>query len=443
MKILLFAYGSRGDVQPYLALAAALNRAGHEATLAAPAMHEPFAAEHGVVLFPRNDAPLRWLDLPETRELFYREAAAVSGTMTKAERKEHKELSKRYLSIVGPELDALAVPMLDEQLQAAVDVRPDVLVQTFAGQDYSHFVAEKHGVPHLLADLYPNYVPSSFYPSPRYHDRTFPKALNRLTHLVASRRVPMRKKVDRWRQDTLGLSPRRHRFDRLLTYAGDPVHVLHMFSRFLFPPAPDWPASVHNMGFSYLSADGYRPPAELSRFLGAGARPVVIGFGSLGNPHPVERGRMVSQAVQAAGVRAVVIRGAGQGIQLDDHGDNMIVVDNVPFAWLLPRARGIVHGGGIGVTHDALAAGLPSQACPQYREPKMWADRVRHTGAGLDPIWQSALTVDDLTAALRRLANDDDLYAAAQLMRGRIRSEPGHPMAVDLIERTVASTLRA
>ncbi|MBM0274413.1 glycosyltransferase [Micromonospora tarensis] len=333
--------------------------------------------------------------------------------------------------------------MSEEQYQAARTHRPDVIVHTHANSDFGHFVAEKMGVPRVVAELYPFYQPSRYYPNMALQAKNLPKTLNRLSHLMSTLIVPNRKVVDRWRVESLGLPLRRGRHDRLTDPQGRRVPMLHMFSTALCPPAPDWPTSVHNMGFPFLPARAdYNPPEGLERFLAAGPPPVAVGFGSVTNPDPGATGRMIREAVVAAGVRAVVVRGGG-GIVIDEPTDDMFVVDNVPFDWLNPRIAGMVYSGGTGTAHYALAAGVPTLPCPMFRETAMWAERVRRTGAGLAPIWQQQLTASTLAEGMRRLVADESLRAAAGRVRETIQAEPGTALAVEVVERAASTGVLA
>jgi sterol 3beta-glucosyltransferase len=439
MKVLIYAWGSRGDVQPYLALAYALTQAGHQATLAAPVPHEALAAEYGVGFFPRDDTNLKLLEKPEVRELLYAEGSRYLGLQSREEAKEFKAKAKKLMAEVMPLQKQLLEPMLNEQLEAAVATEPDVIVQTHDNMDYGHFVAEKLGTPRVVAELYPFHLPSWHYPSMPFQDKKLARPLNRLSHVPTNRLLPLKKRVERWRSEVLGLPTRRGRHNRMRTADGHDVPMLHMFSRHLFPPAPDWPSTVYNMGFSFLpTLKDYTPPESLARFLAAGPPPIAIGFGSLSNPDPLRTGAMVVDAVRAAGVRAVVIRGGGKGIDIAEPGEDIVMVDSVPFDWLHSRVCGMVQGGGIGVTHDGLAGGIPTLACPLFKEAAMWGGKVHENGAGLEPIWQAYLDTPKLTEALRKLATDEDLAAGARRMRDLVRAEPGHPMAIEVIERAAA-----
>ncbi|WP_033438623.1 glycosyltransferase [Saccharothrix sp. NRRL B-16314] len=443
MKILIYAWGSRGDVQPYLALARALNEAGHESTLAAPAPFESFAAEHGVRFFPRDDTQLHLLERDDVRTLMYKEASRVLGTQTKAEKKEFKAEAKELMSGIRPIVERTFVPMLEEQFKAA-EYGPDLIVPTHDDMDYGHFVAEKVGVPHVVAELYPFYTPSWHYPSMAFQEKEWPGLFNRLSHVLPKVFIPMKRKADRWRTESLGLPARRGRHNRMRTADGRPVHLLNLFSEHLFPRASDWPDNVHSIGSPLLPVEKqYTPPESLVRFLAAGPPPIAIGFGSLSNPDPHRNGRMVSEAVRAAGVRAVVIRGSGRCIEIEEPSDDIVVVDSVPFDWLCPKIRAMVHSGGHGVVHDVLAAGIPSVSCPLFKESALWGNQVRKAGAGLEPLWQPFMTTENLTTALRRLATDDTMAAAARRMSEKIKSEPGHAAAVSIIEQVAAGKVPA
>jgi sterol 3beta-glucosyltransferase len=442
VKVLIYTWGSRGDVQPYLALARSLNEAGHTATLAAPAPFEGFAAEHGVDLYPRDDTQLRLLERPDVKAMLFREANRALNKWTKDEKKDFKAQMKALMTDIKPVLKETFVPMLREQYLAAESVRPDLIVQTHDDMDYGHFVAEKLGVPYVVAELYPFYTPSSHYPSMSFQEKEWGPFLNRLSYVLPKLFVPMKSKVNKWRQDELGLPLRRGRHNRMITATGAKTHLLNLFSEHLFPPAPDWPSTVHPIGSPLLPvAKEYTPPPELEAFMAAGPPPIAIGFGSLSNPDPHGFGRMVVAATEKAGVRAVVIRGSGECIEVPSPPSNIVVVDSVPFSWLCPRIHAMVHSGGHGVVHDTLTQGIPTLSAPLFKESALWGKQVAKAGAGLEPIWQPFLTEENLTEALRKLANDGAMADAAKDMRAKMESEPGHAKAIEIIEQVAAARI--
>lgn len=420
MRVLVYCYGSRGDVQPYLALATALNAAGHHAVLAAPAMFAPFAAEYGVDFSPRNDEWLRLLGRPEIRDLIANE----------------DDRSSRFdaaRALLGAEAARLYPVMVRDNWTAARhDV--DLVVHQHNALDHGHQVAERLGVPAVVATLYPSYVPTWEYPSTMIKPGVrLPRLLNRLSYLPLGRVVAHRDVLDAWRTDTLGLPPRRGRFDRLRRPDGGRVPVLNGFSRHLVRPASDWPSSVHTTGFWFLPAPAsWSPPPELLAFLDAGPPPVFVGFGSMAGRDPAGTGRLVAEAVRAAGVRAIVGTGWG-GIELADHGPEILVLEQAPYDWLFPRVAAVVHAGGIGTIHAATVAGRPQVVIPFQREQMMWSRRTADLGLAPEPTFQRDLTVDLLTLAIRRATEDPTIATTAARLSTLMRTENGTASAVRLL----------
>ncbi|MGW5557523.1 nucleotide disphospho-sugar-binding domain-containing protein [Micromonospora sp. NPDC003944] len=425
MRVLVCTYGSRGDTEPYLALACALNAAGHDAILGAPSTYAGLAAHHGVEFAARDAGLLNLIHDPRIRRQI--EDGRASGR--------HPDLALEIR-------DRLFPAHLAGILEAAADA--DLIVHR---ADYGHHVAEKIDVPSVLGLLNPHGVTSAYYPTvdalgaeaPRPRDDG-PSRENLRTHVRARLRgepAATRQCVERWRERDLGLPPRAGMHDRFHQVDNRPVPVLHAFSRHLVEPAPDWPPWVHTTGFWFLPTDRVAPPPSLVRFLDQGAPPVFFGLGSLVGSDPRRTGRMVVEAARRVGVRAVVVAGAG-GIAIDDPDDtnDVLVIDDVPYDWLFPRVRAAVHAGGLGTTHHALAAGLPQVTLPFHAEQMSWATHLHARGVAPPPIWQRDLDTTVLSTALRACLTDPAHTRAAQTLGRHLRAEGGAAAAVEVLEAT-------
>ncbi|WP_263253803.1 glycosyltransferase [Saccharopolyspora rosea] len=422
MRALVYAWGTRGDVQPYLALGRALARAGHDTVLVAPARFAPLAAEHGIELAPWNDEALDLMNRPDVREMLAHDDQGGDQV----------ERTRRFLR---EETFRLYGAQLDDLWRAASD-GADVVVHSQISAQAIGQVAEKLRVPDVWATLYPDYAPSGYYPSPMRSPR-WPRSrlANRLSHLRYRRARPdprLRAELDRWRAGTLRLPPRRRR------RRAD--SLLHCFSRHVLPPAPDWPSWVHTTGFWNLPRrPDWRPDEELERFLAVGEPPICVGFSSQAGNDPAGVGQRVLRAVRRVGVRAVVVTGWG-GIEIPDPGPDVLVVDQVPFDWLFARVRAVVHPCGAGTFNLALAAGTPQVTCPFMSEQMWWAERLHRLGVCPEPIRLRDLTAESLAAALERALTDESVRRSAARMRERVRSEGGADAAVAVLERIVGRT---
>jgi sterol 3beta-glucosyltransferase len=417
MRVVVYAYGTRGDVQPYLALADGLARAGHEAVLAAPGRFEEFAESHGIEFSPWDDESLGLLDRPDVKEMLLNSQSPEELAKTQA-----------YLRAESFRL----YPRLLEGIWRAAESGADLLAHPYVGATAVNQVAEKLGVPNVLAVLYPSYVTSWYYPSPDLASRELSNFGNRMGHVRYNRRKPVPEVVEaigRWRAESLGLAPRagwldtRHRA------------VLHGFSRHLVPIAPDWPDSVHTTGFWQLpTASDWTAPEELTEFLAAGPKPVFVGFGSMSSNDPEAAGEKVVAAVRKAGVRAIVVTGWG-GIKIAEPPPDVLVLEDMPYDKLFPLVSAAVHAGGAGTLNAALEAGVPQIPCPFHDEQHTWARRTAKIGVATEPMWQKDLTVDGLAAAIHTALTDPEITASVELVRDLVRDEHGTANAVAALER--------
>nr|AHB63595.1 Gtf [Actinoplanes sp. NAI112] len=427
MRVLLYCYGSRGDVQPYAALAAGLVRAGHRATLVAPGRFGSLATAHGAGFAALDSGLLDLLDLPEVQAMYLRDDRPTAE-------------AKRTALMLRGEYHRLYPVLLREAWAAAAD-GADLVLFSQSNAEAMHQIPERLGVPGVLTVLYPFYVPSRHYPSTLLGSLgTAPRTLNRLSHALARRRRPapeVAAAAAAWRTDTLGLAERPGALDYRRDPGGRPRPVLHGFSRQILPPAPDWPDTVHTLGAWQLPVDpAWQPSRELTDFLAAGPPPLAVGFGSLVGTDPKAAGRHVAAAIRATGHRAVVVTGWG-GISIPDPPPEILVTSDVPYEWLLPRARLAVHAGGTGTLHTATAAGLPQVACPFHREQAQWSRRLHRLGVAPAPLHQRDLSADRLAAAIRAADTEPRYRTRARVLAAAMRTEGGVPAVVEVLERLV------
>lgn len=399
MRPLLITVGSRGDVQPYLALARGLTTAGHQPVVAAPRRFQPLAAGHGVDFVPLNDEMLELQDSVKGQ--------GVRAAMTAA--RSVKPMLRR---------------LLDDQ--AALAARPADMVVYHPKSLGGPHIAEKLGVPAVAALLLPLYLPTTAFPSPIFPVRV-PRALNRASwRIAAAVEAPYRGTVRAWRTEALGLESTFRPVADLIGEGG----VLHAWSPHLLPAPADWPVTAQPTGFWTMPAgDGWTPPERLARFLEEGEPPVYIGFGSSVTGDPETLTDTVLKAIRLAGRRAVLATGWGALRPGAETGD-VLVLEDAPHDWLLPRVAAAVHHGGIGTVAAALQAGVPQVVRPFIGDQPFWAGRLHHLGVAPAPL-SGRLTPERLAAAIEDAAK---LAPAARALAGRLKEEDGVAAAVARLE---------
>lgn len=432
MKVLVLTLGTRGDVQPFVALAKELLRSGHDVVVAAPARFAEFVGLHDVTFAPLDDGPMRLMD-----------GTSAVGDVSEGGLRAKVALARKLPSMFGQVLqDCWSVASTGPGAGADVVVHNG---QVVAGQH----VAEKLGVPAVLALPLPMYVPTREFPWPgQEFPAALPLLLNRSTFLgMKGPALMFGRTVDAWRTDTLGLPRRRGRHDPTVRPDGAPARVMHAVSRHVLPRPADWPETATTTGYWFLDDDVADPaasalPAELEAFLAAGDRPIFVGFGSMVGSDPARTTSDVMKAVAQAGVRAVLATGWG-GLVSGQAGQDVFVLDEVLHSALFPRVAAVVHHGGAGTTAAAVRAGRPQVVCPFVADQPFWGRRMHSLGVAPAPIRQSKLTAEKVATAIRQAIGDPTIAAAADELGQKVRSERGTAIAVEQLEQVVRGSRAA
>ena len=425
MRIALLTAGSRGDVQPLVALGRALARAGHGFTLVAPRGFAPLAREHGVPF--HGAGPEDWPTPDDVAERVRRgefgDAANLRGWPLL--RFAYDLFARNMTRFTA---DALAAC-------EGADAVGSASLTAFAG----HSIAEKLGVPYFHAVPQPamatRELPSPIFPP----GPSWVPGYNRLTYWATERVVWRlnRESAASLRRDALGLAPYDGWvFDRVRREAPP---VLTGVSPSIVPRPRDWAPNYHMTGYWFLDApDGWSPPPTLAEFLASGPPPVCVGFGSMPSADPAADLRTIVAALERAGHRGIVLSGwAGLDAHARDLPATVLALDAAPHAWLFPRAAAVVHHGGAGTTAAAFRAGVPQVVVPVTADQPFWADRVRRLGAGPAGIPRKRLTAERLAAAIDRAVEDATRERAREL-GARVRAEDGGARAVEILERALS-----
>ena len=420
MRVNILAAGSRGDVQPMVALAVGLQRAGHAVTICAGDDFEALVTGHGVGFVPaglRIDeliaSPLGVGWLGESSRSPWHELVALRRFV----RSTVEQYAGAWLPLVGS-ADLWVSGMLTVQ---AVDA----LVAVGGGRHVTTEFAPMRPTREGWAGLQP-VLPgrSSVLNS---------VAAQSLLHTTASVFAVAGDEVRR----ELGLEPtgRAGMVDAIRRTPG-----LLAVSPVVVPPAPDWGGNPQVTGYWFLDDEaGFEPDDRLANWVADGGggphalrRPAYVGFGSMSTSEARHLGELVARAARDARVRVVLHSGAAG---LASHDDAWVhEVGHVPHGWLFPRTAGIVHHGGAGTTGAALRAGVPQAVVAHIGDQPYWGRRVWELGVGARPVRRHALSVEWLAEVLRGFARGERASRAA-VVGAEIRSEDGVARAVELLSR--------
>ena len=399
MRILLSTIGSRGDVQPLVALALQLKALGQDVHMCAPPDFRAWIEGLGIPVTPIG---------PELRSTG---KANPMSTRPTAE-----QIRQMMEGTVATQFETITV--------AAQGC--DMIIGATALQIATPSIAEKMGIPYFFAAYCPAVLPSPHHAPP-------------VLSMQGDKPVTMTDYSELWEKDAqrwnlhwrdilnshrtkLGLSAVSDVRSYILTtqpwLASDPT----------LGPWPD-PAdqSVFQSG-AWILPDDHPLSPELDVFLDAGEPPIYFGFGS--NSALTDLSRVMIESARALGRRAILLRGWAD-LTLIDNEPDCIAIGEVNHQALFKRVAAIVHHGGAGTTHAAARGGAPQVLIPQHYDQHYWAGRVEELGIGIAHT-TSTPTADSLTSALEQALQPDGI-ANAQAIAATMRNDGTRVAAQRLI----------
>ncbi|WP_370943139.1 glycosyltransferase [Amycolatopsis sp. cg5] len=386
MRVLLSTIGSRGDVQPVVALAAELKALGEQVRVCAPPDFRAQVESLGIPFFPVG---------PELR------STGKTGMVAPPTPEQRRQLIE---TTVADQFTALT----------AAAEGCDVIVAggylVIAGRT----VAEKLGIGYVMAAYCPVFLPSPHHAPPVFPMLgDTPGAAGNATlwgrdqYRYAIFRDPLNA-----HREALGLSPvddvRGHLFTDKPWLAADPT---------LAPWLPSDGLDVTQTG-AWILPDERPLSPEIEAFLEAGEPPVYFGFGSIKAPEDLALAMI--ESARALGRRAIVLRGWAD-LSLPDSGSDCLSIGEVNQQALFRRVAAVVHHGGAGTTTAATRAGAPQVVIPQHSDQFYLADRVTSLGIGVAHAGSTPTTAT-LTEALAR-ALEPEVAANAKPVADAVRTD--------------------
>jgi vancomycin aglycone glucosyltransferase len=393
MRVLLSTIGSRGDVQPLVALASQLRALGQEVRLCVPPDFREWIDGLGMPVVPIG---------PEVRTFTVSSPAAAPAPPSPERRRQLAEAT------VATQFETIA----------AAARGCDVIVAATALQIAARSVAERMRIPYVFAAYAPIVLPSLHHAPPALP----PIPGQTPAPASADNRELWARDAARF-NDLFGAALNSHRASMGLVPIDDVRSYVFTDRPWLAadPTLAPWPDSADHEVFqpgAWMLPDERPLSGALERFLESGEPPVYFGFGSVRAPQDL--GQVMIRAARALGRRAIVSRGWA-GLSPTDNEADWLAVDEVNLQALFKRVAAVVHHGGAGTTTAAALAGAPQVVVPQVYDQHYWAQRIQRLGIGTAHA-PGIPTIDSLTAALRQTLKPD-VAASAQSIAAAVRPD--------------------
>jgi sterol 3beta-glucosyltransferase len=414
-NITILTQGSRGDVQPYVALGMGLKNVGYHIRMPAPDVFRPLISEAGLEFIPNHGFdPQEFIRTPEIQATG-RQGGQLKGLVS-------------LLRKAGPLLEG----MFDEYWRTSAGA--DILIAStmvFGIPD----CAEKRSIPLINAPIHPLLVPTRAFPATFF--APWGACENAFANPITHRLVQFvfwgmfRTALNRWR-----LKMRLPRINNYFHWLQERnCLTLYGFSPNVLPAPKDWPLNHHVTGYWFLEQPPvWQPPTALMKFLAGGPPPIYAGFGSMDTQDTARMTRLVVNALAASGQRGVLASGWG-GLHAESLPETIFPIREIPHSWLFPQMAALVHHGGMGTTAAGLRSGIPAVILPLGVDQPFWADRVQRLDVGIRSAGYFKITTERLAADITRAVSDNTLRGKAAALGKRIRAERGVEKAVELIQK--------
>ncbi|XP_004292385.1 PREDICTED: sterol 3-beta-glucosyltransferase UGT80A2 isoform X1 [Fragaria vesca subsp. vesca] len=399
MQIVMLIVGTRGDVQPFIAIGKRLQDYGHRVRLATHSNFKEFVLTAGLEFYPLGGDP-----------------KILAGYMVK--NKGFLPSGPSEIPIQRNQIKEIIYSLLpackDPDLDSGILFKADAIIANPPAYGHTH-VAEALKIPLHIFFTMP-WTPTSEFPHPL--SRVKQQTGYRLSYQIVDSLIwlGIRDMINDVRKKRLNLRP--------VTYLsgsqGSESDVPHgyIWSPHLVPKPKDWGPKVDVVGFCFLDlASNYQPPEPLVKWLEAGDKPIYIGFGSLPVQEPQKMTQIIVEALEQTGQRGIINKGWGGLGDLAEPKDSIYLLDNCPHDWLFLHCKAVVHHGGAGTTAAGLKAACPTTIVPFFGDQPFWGERVHARGVGPAPIAVDEFSLPKLVAAINYMLDPKVKERAIELAK--------------------------
>ena len=409
MRFCFITIGSRGDVQPFIALGRGLKQKGHSVRICAMNVFQKLIEAEGFEYAP----------MAGSAELVMEKLIG-----------EQVSFAEYFRNLRGL-LEPIKKEFLKDIENACIDI--DCVLYSTLGSVAYH-ACEKYKIPCFRVFFCP-LDPTDEFPAMTAPRLPLGRIYNRFTFksgdLLWSNAT--RTLLNDWRKE-MGLSEVKPFQFPYREMNGKPIPTLYAYSSIIAPKPEEWDDNRYVTGFWVQEvSENWEPDQELRDFLQDGEKPIYIGFGSTVGGNFDRILDIVLESVKKTKQRALLSAG-WRNIGDRKLPENVMQVGNVPHEWLFRQVKAVSHHGGAGTTAAGIRSGIPGIIVPFGGDQPYWGDRIYKLGIGTKPIWCKKLTVENYSQAINTVASDEAMQKKACEYGQKLRDENGVENAISIIE---------
>lgn len=408
--ITILCSGSRGDYQPYIALAQQLKKLGKDVRITGGKSFESFISAYGIDFYALS------VD---------HQTANIDPAVLAAAQSSDSPIK---MLLTFNKMKKLVIGLTEEMYDAC---EGSELIIYHPGCTIGYFAGQLFNIPSVLATPFPMHKTKEIASVIAYGKSKMPIALSykMLQGML-------------WMAGKTGVVAFfKKKYVKLPKGFGCPFEMvdnrhpaLVSCSNYVFPTPKDWNMNIHQHGYWFVEENAtYTPPKALTDFLAAGEKPVYFGFGSVFNAKEKEEiVNIIVQALKQSDKRGII---CGMG-EINNLPENIVAIGSIPHSWLFKQCAVACHHGGAGTTAAAFQAGVPSVIIPFSNDQFAWAHRAHDLKVASKPIYKKNLSADRLVEAITYALHEDIKKNAMNLAKN-IATENGALECAKVIYSTI------
>mgnify|MGYP001545714827 CR=1 FL=1 len=421
MKIAITTIGSRGDLQPFIALALGLKKTGHDVRIVTARNEENFVKGFDIEFSPVN------VDIKQLME--GKEVQRMSkGNNPVKFISSHLHGSRKMKSLLVRAQHEIWEACSDAEL---LIFHPGMPIAFFKAQIENKKCIMLCPFPALSTGDYPSIL---FYNLPR-----FGKIGNRITHRIFYKAF--------WLMTKNAIKEfMKQEVDKVVNLSTSPIKqqvesnqpVINAYSSYLFSHSKDWAENVYTTGSLFIEDDGeYKPTIELKKFLAVDEPPIYIGFGSMKDKESFSKTiDIIEETARKTRQRFIVGLGWTNNSYKEAISENIFLIQSIPHTWLFQKVKLVIHHGGAGTTATGLLAGKPTIIIAHNADQPAWGKKIYELGLGAKPIRKKDLSSKRLVNAINYSLSPEVIKNANEMGK-KMNDENGLQKAVNIINEFI------
>jgi sterol 3beta-glucosyltransferase len=404
MKIILISIGTRGDMEPFIAIGEILKEKGHQVICAFPEQFRNLAEDSNMEFASLGSKYIELLDSDDGK-------AALGGSGSGL----RKMIACIKLAGKSTEINK---ELINTQFEFVESEKPDRIV--YNGKVIYPII---WGLNNSGKTILISPVPYMHYVKNHTHlafNNNYGPFLNNLTYSLANFGLVTTVRISiKW------LKIKRKITRKQIKNALLSNKAIYTISPSLFSRPDYWNENLQVLGYHERNKIvKWHPDKDLSDFLGGNNQILFITFGSMTNPEPEKKTEIILEILERNKIPAIINTASGGLVKPDKFDSGLIhFVSHIPYDWIFPKIYGVIHHGGSGTTHLALKYGCPTMIIPHILDQFVWNKIIDETGAGPKGIRINKITTKNLEPKILELMNNSSFKKEAEQIASQMETE--------------------